>query len=73
MGTPRPTEANQRAARRLVNQILEEHGIRPHQRASIVHRAVALILIPSDDELEAVALSRSAEAENRSRGFWTTQ
>lgn len=61
-GTPKSTEANHKAVRRVAVKLLKNHGVRPSHINVLAPRIIELVFIPSRHELEAKRLANSGGA-----------
>lgn len=61
-GTPKSTEANHKAVRRVAVKLLKNHGVRPAHVNVLVPKIIELVFIPSRHELEAKRMANSGGA-----------
>jgi len=57
-GTPKSTDANHKAVRRVAVKLLKNHGVRPAHINVLIPRIIELVFIPSRHELEAKKISQ---------------
>nr|QNM36905.1 hypothetical protein [Forsythia suspensa tombusvirus] len=78
LGTPRQTEDNFLAVRRMANNIMEKHGLRPSHVGEVIERVIAGVFIPDDEDqvraemlasLELIALRRRLESAGPSTAY----
>lgn len=65
LGTPSKRQSNDTIIRRMARNLMEVHGLRPTHQAAVINRIIAMVYIPSDDEIEASNLHNSWEAKFR--------
>lgn len=64
-GVPTRNEANVLAVRRYVASLMTSHGVRPSHMAVHIPMIVAMVFVPSEAELESLALMNSAVSNSR--------
>jgi len=67
LGVPKQTEANRLAVRRMANNIMTRHGVRPSHVRATIEVVIAGVFVPDENDLASAKILQSREVASLTR------